>query len=61
MYEIVKKTEVAPNVHRLDIREPNIAKKAKPGQFVIMMPDEFGEKVPMSGRGLLPGIHPQPP
>jgi len=48
VYEIVKKTEIVPNVHRLDIREPNIAKKAKPGQFVIMMADEFGEKVPMS-------------
>ncbi|MHA1213445.1 MAG: hypothetical protein ACTSSH_13425 [Candidatus Heimdallarchaeota archaeon] len=48
MYEIVEKYEEAPNVHRLVIREPNTAHKAKPGQFVIIMPDEVGERVPMS-------------
>ncbi len=48
MYEIVDKREEAPNVHRIVIREPMIAEKALPGQFVILMPDEKGERVPMS-------------
>ncbi|MCF2142409.1 MAG: sulfide/dihydroorotate dehydrogenase-like FAD/NAD-binding protein [Candidatus Heimdallarchaeota archaeon] len=48
MYEIVEKREEVPNIHRLIIREPNVAKKAKPGQFVILMPDEKGERIPMS-------------
>ncbi|NHJ46326.1 MAG: sulfide/dihydroorotate dehydrogenase-like FAD/NAD-binding protein [Asgard group archaeon] len=48
MYEIVDKYEEAPNVHKLVIREPMIAEKAKPGQFVILMPDEKGERIPMS-------------
>ncbi|NHK31442.1 MAG: sulfide/dihydroorotate dehydrogenase-like FAD/NAD-binding protein [Asgard group archaeon] len=48
MYEIVEKYEEAPNVHRLVIREPMIAEKAQPGQFVILMPDEKGERIPMS-------------
>lgn len=48
MYQIVDKFEEAPNVHRLIIHEPMIAEKAQPGQFVIIMPDEKGERVPMS-------------
>ncbi|MBD3189947.1 MAG: sulfide/dihydroorotate dehydrogenase-like FAD/NAD-binding protein [Candidatus Heimdallarchaeota archaeon] len=48
MYEIIEKKEEVPNVHRLVIREPNVAAKAKPGQFVILMPDEKGERVPIS-------------
>jgi ferredoxin--NADP+ reductase len=48
MYEIVEKYEEAPNVHKLVIREPMIAEKALPGQFVILMPDEKGERIPMS-------------
>ena len=46
MFEIVKKQEVAPNVHETVIRAPAIAKKARPGQFVIMMVDEKSERVP---------------
>ena len=48
MYEIVEKYEEVPNVHRLVIREPNIAEKAQPGQFAILMADEEGERVPIS-------------
>lgn len=48
MYEIVDKIEEVPNIYRLVIREPYIAEKAKPGQFVIIMPDEVGERVPLS-------------
>lgn len=48
MYEIVDKKEEAPNVHRIIIREPMTAEKAQPGQFAILMPDEKGERVPMS-------------
>jgi NAD(P)H-flavin reductase len=46
VFEIVKKHEVAPNVHEIIIRAPAIAKKACPGQFVIMMVDEKSERVP---------------
>jgi len=46
VFEIVKKQEVAPNVHETVIRAPAIAKKARPGQFVIMMVDEKSERVP---------------
>lgn len=46
MFEIVSKREVAPNVHETVIRAPAIAKKTRPGQFVILMVDEKSERVP---------------
>jgi NAD(P)H-flavin reductase len=46
VFEIVSKREVAPNVHETVIRAPAIAKKARPGQFVILMVDEKSERVP---------------
>jgi len=48
MYEIVDKIEEVPNVHKLVIKEPKIAQKAKPGQFIIVMVDEYSERIPLS-------------
>ena len=46
MFEILAKREVAPNVHELVIRAPAIAKKARCGQFAILMVDDRSERVP---------------
>lgn len=48
MFEILDKREVAPNVHRIVIHAPAIAKKARAGQFVILMVDEKSERVPFT-------------
>ena len=48
MYKIVSKSEVVPNVHKLVINAPDIAEKARPGQFVILMIDEEGERLPFT-------------
>jgi len=48
VFEILHKREIAPNVHRAVIHAPAIAKKARPGQFVIMMVDERSERVPFT-------------
>jgi NAD(P)H-flavin reductase len=48
MNEIVSKIEIAPNVYKLVISAPEIAEKAKPGQFVILMIDEAGERLPFT-------------
>lgn len=48
MFEILQKREIAPNVHRAVIHAPAIAKKARPGQFVILMVDERSERVPFT-------------
>lgn len=47
-YRIVHKEEVVPNVHKLVIEDPRIARTAQPGQFVLLMPTEEGERTPMT-------------
>jgi ferredoxin--NADP+ reductase len=39
---------LAPNVHRMVIRAPRIAKARQPGQFVIVHPESGGERIPLT-------------
>ena len=48
MYEIVKAEKLTPDVTRLEIAAPNIAKKAMAGQFVMLTVDEHGERIPLT-------------
>ena len=48
MYRIVAKRELAPKIYLIEIYAEGIAKKAKPGQFVILRLDEKGERVPLN-------------
>ncbi len=48
MYKIVKKEILAPNIFAMDVLAPRVAKSAKPGQFVIVIADETGERVPLT-------------
>ena len=48
MYEIILKQDLVPNIHLLKIAAPNVAKKAQPGQFVVIRIDERGERVPLT-------------
>jgi ferredoxin--NADP+ reductase len=48
MYEVIQRDEIVPNIHHIVIKAPGIAEKAKAGQFVIIMPDETGERVPFT-------------
>jgi ferredoxin--NADP+ reductase len=45
---IIAKREIAPNIISLDIAAPLIAERAKPGQFIILMTDEKGERIPLT-------------
>ena len=47
-FEILEKREIAPNVHEIVIKAPQVAAKAQPGQFVILMVDEKSERVPFT-------------
>jgi ferredoxin--NADP+ reductase len=47
-YKIIEKFEEVPNVHKFVIRDPRIAKKAKAGQFVLVMANEKGERIPLT-------------
>jgi ferredoxin--NADP+ reductase len=51
MFSIVEKEELAPHVHRVKIEAPLVAHKAQPGQFVILIIDEKGERVPFTLSG----------
>ncbi|VBB06271.1 Hypothetical protein LUCI_1490 [Lucifera butyrica] len=48
MYKILEKQELAPSVKLFVMEAPLIARKAKPGQFVILRIDENGERIPLT-------------
>ena len=48
MFKIVKKRELNPTVTLMDIEAPLVAKKAEPGQFIILRVDENGERMPLT-------------
>lgn len=48
MFRIVSKKVLNPTVIKMDIYAPLIAKKAEPGQFVILRVDEKGERIPLT-------------
>ncbi|UCC57727.1 MAG: sulfide/dihydroorotate dehydrogenase-like FAD/NAD-binding protein [Candidatus Bathyarchaeum sp.] len=52
MYEIVTKRELAANIYLIEVAAEDVAKKAKPGQFVILRLNEKGERVPLTIAGL---------
>ena len=48
MAKILQRERLVPNIHLLEVQAPEIARKCKPGQFVIVMPDERGERIPLT-------------
>ena len=48
MYEIVSKKSLNPTVTEMKIYAPFVAKKALPGQFIILRVDEDGERIPLT-------------
>ena len=48
MNTIVNKVKLSDSVVRMDIETPEIAKKRKAGQFVILKVDEKGERIPLT-------------
>ena len=54
MYKIVRRKSLKPTVTQLEIEAPLVARKAKPGQFIIMRVDEDGERIPLTVAGVNP-------
>ena len=48
MYRIVRQEALRPTVTLYEIEAPLIAKKAQPGQFIILRVDENGERIPIT-------------
>jgi NAD(P)H-flavin reductase len=54
MYQIVDKDELSAGVCRFVVEAPDIARKARAGQFVILRLDEHGERIPLTISDTLP-------
>jgi ferredoxin--NADP+ reductase len=48
VYEIVAKRELAPKIKLFEVKAPEIAEKAQPGQFVILVLGAKGERIPLT-------------
>jgi len=48
MFRIIQKEELAAEVTKLVIEAPDIAKKARAGQFVVLVIDDKGERIPLT-------------
>ncbi|MDF2538716.1 MAG: oxidoreductase FAD/NAD(P)-binding domain protein [Herbinix sp.] len=48
MYKIIKKKVLNPTVTLMEIDAPMVARKAEPGQFIILRTDENGERIPLT-------------
>ncbi len=48
MYKILRKQCLNPTVTRMDVEAPLIARKAEPGQFIILRVDADGERIPLT-------------
>jgi len=51
MYKIVEKKSLNPTVTQMQIEAPLVARKARPGQFIILRVDEDGERIPLTVAG----------
>ena len=54
MYKIIRKKRLNPTVTQMEIEAPLVARKAKPGQFIILRVDEEGERIPLTVAGTDP-------
>ena len=48
MYRIVRKKVLNPTVTLMEVEAPFVAKKAEPGQFIILRVDDEGERIPLT-------------
>ncbi len=48
LHKIIHKRELAPNIKMFEVTAPWIARKSKPGQFLVIRVDEKGERVPLT-------------
>ena len=51
MYKILLRQDLVPNTHLFKIEAPEVARKARPGQFIVIRIDEKGERIPLTVAG----------
>ena len=48
MYKILERQDLVPGIHLFKVDAPKVARKAKPGQFIVIRIDEKGERIPLT-------------
>ena len=48
MYKILSTKELAPKIKFFQVYAPEMAEKAHPGQFIMLMINERGERIPLN-------------
>jgi ferredoxin--NADP+ reductase len=48
MAKVLRRERLVPNIQMLEVHAPEVARKCRPGQFVIVMSDERGERIPLT-------------
>lgn len=48
MFPIVGRRQLANDIYELTVEAPDVARKARPGQFLIVRVDEDGERIPLT-------------
>jgi ferredoxin--NADP+ reductase len=48
VYKILLREDLAPSIHLFKVEAPAVAKKAQPGQFIIVRVDDKGERIPLT-------------
>ncbi len=48
MFEIITKEMLTPTICRMKVNAPLLARAAQPGQFLMVLPDEKGERIPLT-------------
>ena len=48
MFRIISRETLAAKIHLFKIEAPAVARKAQPGQFVVVRVDERGERIPLT-------------
>ena len=48
MYKILLRQDLVPGIHLFKVEAPAVARKARPGQFIVLRIDEIGERIPLT-------------
>ena len=48
MNKVIERRMIVPNLHLLTLEAPDVARKVRPGQFMIVRPHDEGERIPLS-------------
>jgi ferredoxin--NADP+ reductase len=51
MFKVLDTRQIAPDIYEFDVAAPDIAAKAKPGQFLILRMHDHGERIPLTLKG----------